>query len=120
MLDSDFNSAINSFGASALLFRTIQLCRDCPQSFRGQLNDFRKNWQWIELERIRKGGKHLTLRAAYTIYIFCCLLDPPDELPFDKGGVIEGLAGGDLCSPWTAVLPLDAVGAFELYTEEAR
>lgn len=123
VLDHDFQSALNSFGASALLFRTTQLCADCPQAFRTQLEDFRRNWQWLELDRIRKSGQNLTMRSAYTLYVLCCMLEPPDTMPFDSGkpgSAIEDLARADMCSPWASVLPLDSVGAFRVFDGEAR
>lgn len=115
MIPNDFESALDSFGASALLFRTIQLCRDCPKPLRRLLIDFRQNWQWLELERIRKSGPDITMRTAYTMYVLCSLLDPPEEMPFDSGkagSALDALAQSPLCSPWTAVIPLDGVGAF--------
>jgi hypothetical protein len=115
VIPNDFESALDSFGASALLFRTIQLCRDCPKPLRRLLIDFRQNWQWLELERIRKSGPDITMRTAYTMYVLCSLLDPPEEMPFDSGkagSALDALAQSPLCSPWTAVIPLDGVGAF--------
>jgi hypothetical protein len=122
-MDNDFQSALNSFGAAALLSRSIQLCRDCPQEFRTQLQDFKQSWQWLELERIRRGGQNFTMRAAYTHYVLCCMLFPPDTLPYDSGkqrNALESLAQAELCSPWTAVLPLESVGAFRTFEGEGR
>lgn len=123
VLDNDFETAINSFGAAALLFRTIQLCRDCPQTFRDQLDDFRRNWQWLELERIRRSGQNMTMRSAYMHYVLCCMLFPPDTMPFDSGKAgsrLESLTQAELCSPWTSVLALESVGAFKRFDGESR
>ncbi len=123
VLDNDFQSALNSFGAAALLFRTTQLCRDCPQEFRNHLEDFRRNWQWLELERIRRSGQNITMRSAYMHYVLCCMLFPPDTLPHDSGkpgSALEDLTQADLCSPWTSVLALESVGAFRTFEGEAR
>lgn len=114
MIRHDFESALRAFGASALLYRIVQLCKDCPIEFRAQLNDFRQSWQWVEIDHIRRNTPKLTLRAAHTIYLMCSLLDPPDIVPGDKGDVVEKLWQSEFCSPWTAVLPLDNVGAFEV------
>lgn len=123
VIENDFQSALNSFGAAALLFRTTQLCRDCPQEFRDQLEDFRRNWQWLELERIRRSGKNITMRSAYTLYVLCCMLVPPETMPYDSGkpgSVLESLTQANLCSPWTSVLALESVGAFKTFEGEAR
>ena len=110
----DFESALRAFGASALLSRSIQLCRDCPPEFRAQLNDFRQSWQWIEIDNIRKNDKHLTLRSAHTTYLLCSLLEPPVVMPGEKSSSIDDLWQADFCSPWTAVIPLESVGALEV------
>ena len=110
----DFESSLRAFGASALLYRIVQLCKDCPVDFRAQLNDFRQSWQWVEIEHIRQNNPKLTLRSAHTIYLMCSLLDPPEIIPGDKGNIVEQLWSSDFCSPWTAVLPLEDAGALEV------
>ncbi len=115
MIRHDFESSLRSFGASALLFRIVQLCKDCPVEFRAQLNDFRQSWQWIEIDRIRQNTNNkLTLRSAHTVYLMCSLLDPPEIMPGDKGDIVETMWQSEFCSPWTSVLPLDNAGAFEV------
>lgn len=110
----DFESALRAFGASALLYRIVQLCKDCPADFRAQLNDFRQSWQWIEIENIRKNTPKISLRSAHTIYLMCSLLDPPEVMPGDKGDLVEQLWQSDFCSPWTSVLPLEDAGALDV------
>jgi hypothetical protein len=105
---------LRAFGASALLSRAIQLCRDCPPEFRAQLNDFRQSWQWIEIDNIRKNDRHLTLRSAHTTYLLCSLLEPPAIMPGEKTSSADELWQADFCSPWTAVIPLESVGALEV------
>lgn len=114
VISGDFQSALLAFGAAALLFRAIQLCEDCPAEFWNQLLSFRQNWQLIEIERIRansmRGEGHM--RTAHTQYLMCSMLQPPDDLPSDKAA--DAIESAELCSPWTAVLPLDSVGAFRI------
>jgi hypothetical protein len=76
-----------------------------------QLKDFRESWQWLELDRVRTHTPGLDMRSARVLYILCCLLDPPADLPQDKAGADDVLSG-HLCSPWTSVLALREIGAF--------
>ena len=57
-----------------------------------------------------RGEGHM--RTAHTQYLMCSMLQPPDDLPSDKAA--DALDNAELCSPWTAVLPLDSVGAFRI------
>jgi hypothetical protein len=114
VLEDDFQSALDCFGADALLFRTIDLCKDCPIAFRRQLEDFRRNWQWLEMQNIRRSNKEFTMRSAYTHYMLCRMLVSPDSLTSDVSKSLESLRRGDLCSPWTSVIPLDSMGAFQI------
>lgn len=75
------------------------------------LRDFRSSWQGLEVDRIRTKDKGLTMASAKILYTLCCLLDPPELLPDDKAAA-AALLRGQLCSPWTSVLGLDALGAF--------
>lgn len=108
ILDKDFESALEVFGINALLYRSVHLAPVCMLS---QLKDFRESWQWLELDRIRTHTPGLDMRSARVLYILCCLLDPPDELPNSKDGA-DALLMGPCCSPWTSVLALRSLGAF--------
>ena len=55
------------------------------------------------------------MRTAYALYVLCSLLDPPDELPVaDKARAEAILYDSEYCSPWTAVLALSSIGAFDM------
>ena len=75
------------------------------------LKDFRRSWQYLEIDRVRAKTPGLSMLSAHTIYTLCNLLDPPDELPSEKAAAEEVLAGA-VCSPWTAVIALRSLGAF--------
>ena len=86
----------------------IQLSSD---EMRPLLKDFRRSWQFLEIDRIRAKTPGLTMLSAHTLYTLCNLLDPPDELPREKAAAAQVLAG-PVCSPWTAVIALRSLGAF--------
>ncbi len=90
------------------MFRCIQLC---PPVMLPVLRDFRHSWQRLEVDRVRTKDKGLTMASAQILYTLCCLLDPPEDLPENKAEAAAVLKGR-LCSPWTSVLGLDALGAF--------
>lgn len=53
------------------------------------------------------------MRSAYQLYLVCCLLDPPDELPSgDKAKSDALFFEGEFLSPWAAVLALRGIDAF--------
>jgi len=104
---------LGKFGINALLHRIIRLCRDYPASFRNQLHDFRSNWQWLEIERVRKANPGLSPVAAYRLYHLCTLLDPPEEVPLTKEEADILFDQADFCSHWNSVLALDAIGALQ-------
>ncbi len=112
MVSGDFESALRVFGASALLFRSIQLC---PRELQLQLKDFREQRQWREIDNARRTTPGLDMRTAFGLYVLCSLLDPPDVLPVgDKAQSEAILFDSDYCSPWTAVLALSGIGAFDV------
>ena len=106
--DNDFESALETFGIDALLFRSMQLC---PESMSPVFKDFRVSWRWLEIDRIRRKTPGLTMRTAQGLYLLCKLLNPPVDLPQEKG-LADRLLNGPRCSPWTAVLALRELGAF--------
>ena len=110
----DFEAALETFGITALLSRSIQLCKaaGCPKDFLEQLLDFRTSWQWVEIGRIRKRNKDLDRRAAFNLYILCSLLRAPDQLPKDKLHA-DKLLQGPTCSPWASVIARSGLGAFK-------
>ena len=113
VISSDFETALETFGVTALLSRTIQLCKasGCPKDFHNQLLSFRSSWQWIEIRRIKAKNPDLDMRSAYNLYVLCSLLRSPDSMPSGKAGV-EAVLSGTCCSPWTAVISRDFLGAF--------
>lgn len=115
MVDNDFESALETFGIDALIFRSIQLC---PTVMQPILKDFRTSWRWLEIDRLRR-STGLTMRNASGVHILCRLLDPPVHLPPDKD-TAERVIRGPKCSPWSAVLALRELGAFtESFSSEA-
>jgi len=110
---NDFQSAVGKFGISALLFRLIDLCEGYPADFLRQLKDFRASWQWREIERVRLGHPGLEAKAAYRLYFMCSLLFPPADNadPF-KDDDTTFMVQDEFCSPWNAVMSLQAIGAF--------
>lgn len=106
--EHDFEAALETFGVTALMSRSIQLS---PEVMRPMLKDFCRNWQRLEIDRIRTKGDGLSMTSAYTLYTMCNLLDPPDEIPDDKA-VAAGVLAGPVCSPWVAALSLAYLGAF--------
>jgi hypothetical protein len=108
---NDFQSAVGKFGINALLFRLIDLCEGYPDEFLRQLKDFRASWQWREIERVRLAHPGIQIKAAFRLYYLCSLLFPPEEDgdPFKDEAVF---AQDQFCSPWNAVMSLDAIGAF--------
>ena len=113
IVPKDFETALQTFGATALLQRIIQLCTvsGCPKDFLAQLKGFRTSWRWREVERIRKSSPDLDTRTAFNLYSLCSLLHPQRDMPVGKTKV-DAILSGPLCSPWAAVLALDAMGAF--------
>jgi hypothetical protein len=105
---NDFEGALEMFGINALLGRAIQLA---PPEIRGLLEDFRRSWQMLEVDRIRAKTPGLTMMSAHALYTLCNLLEPPEVLPQDKQELATVLAG-EVCSSWTAVLALRHLGAF--------
>ena len=105
---------MGKFGINALLFRLIDLCQGYPQEFLGQLKDFRASWQWREIERVRLSHPGFETKSAFRMYYLCSLLNPPnDDRPMIKELEDAVFSIREYCSPWTAVLSLDAIGAFQ-------
>ena len=109
---NDFQSAVGKFGINALLFRLIDLCEGYPVAFLRQLKDFRASWQWREIERVRLGHPGLETKAAFRLYFMCSLLFAPDDADPFKDDDAAFMAQDEFCSPWNAVMSLNAIGAF--------
>ncbi len=108
----DFESALRTFGASALLSRSVQLC---SRELKTLLKDFREQRQWREIDNARRTTPGLDMRTAYALYVLCSLLDSPVDLPLGNKARTEAiLFNSDYCSPWTAVLALSGIGAFDV------
>jgi hypothetical protein len=111
---TDFQSALEAFGVTALLSRIIQLSTGsgCPKDFLKLLLSFRSAWQWMEIKRIKTRHPDLDMRTAHHMYVLCSLLHPPQQgLPVGKVRIAEVLSG-PFCSPWTAVIAREGLGAF--------
>lgn len=108
--ENDFESALETYGVDALLFRVMRLCH---QSIRYFLVSFRNSWRAHEIDRVRRKNQErgLTLRSAAILVGLCRLLDPPIVLPADKS-VLDITLRGLKCCPWTSVLALRELGAF--------
>ena len=106
--ENDFESALQTFGVQALLYRVMRVCNRIMLPL---LTNFRRSWQLLEIDRVRRKNPGLTMGSASALVGFCRLLDPPEEFPNEKG-VAEVLLRGPRCSVWNSVLALRELGAF--------
>jgi len=109
----NFDTYLIVFGVTALLSRSIQLCKDYPDSLRSQLKDWKISWQRMEIENVRrKRNNKISLFTAHAEYAFCTLLSPPTSFP-DKYADVTRVMSGPICCPWACILGLHAIGAFK-------
>ena len=91
-----------------MLYRVMRLCNHAMLPL---LKSFRRQWQMQEIDRVRLKNPGLTMRSASVIVTLCRLLDPPVDLPQEKG-LVDLLLRGRRCSVWASVLALSELGAF--------
>ncbi len=85
--------------------------RLCNRVMLPLLKSFRRSWHLLEIDRVRKKTPGLTMRSASVLVGLCRLLDPPMELPQEKGAAEQVLRGAR-CSVWNSVLAMRELGAF--------
>ena len=109
---NDFDSNLREFGATALMFRSIQLCKHYPKDLKDELKDFRRVWQWKEIENVQRARPELDIRSSHTLYSLCTLMNVPAQLPNNQEDMQALLARSSTCSPWTSLLALKKLKAF--------
>ena len=110
---NDLDSNLREFGATALMFRTIQLCKHYPKALKNELKDFRRVWQWKEIENVVRSKPELDLRSAHTMYALCTLITVPARLPGTQEELQALLNRSPTCSPWASLLALKKLKAFQ-------
>ena len=106
--EDNFESALEVVGMRAMLARVMRICH---AELLPMLKSFRRSWLQLEIDRVRSKNDGLTMYSAAVIVRLCELLEPPTELPKDRG-VLAAVLRGRRCSPWTSVLALREMGAF--------
>lgn len=107
--ENDFDSAMETVGIDALLYRVMRLC---DEEMRPVLRDFKTSVNLAEIDRVRRKKGWTSLRFANTVMALCRLLSPPDVMPFQKSD-LDALVRASKCSCWTSVLALRELGAFK-------
>lgn len=109
----NFDTYLRVFGVTALLSRSIQLCRSYPEDLKAQLKDWKRSWQQMEIQNVRRKQKNkVDFFHAHAQYAFCTLLQPPAGFPQNRTDITKAMCGPNCC-PWACVLSLHAVGAFK-------
>ena len=107
----NFDDALRNVGVVALTAHVLELCDGYPDDVREQLRDFRHHWRLREVGNIAFNNPGVDPRTAGIWHDLAHTLDPPREIPEDKGR-LRSLLRGPKSSPWVAVAALRHMRAF--------